>query len=184
MANYTKEVLSIQPYFDMEAIMALLQETRLGGQVLEDMVHTFERLSKELNSIILKTEQGDYLVVWLNECVEQEADKTFADDPEKGFRFNCVGQALIMNVVYQIMPEVEQAGCAPCPEPNESIAKALEAEKIPYLHGEPTLSRRFSVLTTLPFRGACEICYLREACPKANGQSDSFHSVELPGFNQ
>ncbi len=184
MANYTKEILSIQPYFDMEAIMALLQETRLGGQVLEDMVNTFERLSKELNTIIIKTQQSDYLVVWLNEKVEQEADKIFAEDPEKGFRFNCVGQALIMNAVYQIMPEVEQAGCAPCPEPNEDIKQALEVEKIPYLHGEPTLSRRFSVLTTLPFRGACEICYLREACPKANGQSDSFHSVELPGFNQ
>ncbi len=62
MANYTKEVLKVQPYFDMEAVMALLQETRLGGQVLEDMVHTFERVAKELNSIVLKTEKGDYLV--------------------------------------------------------------------------------------------------------------------------
>ena len=67
MANYTKEVLKVQPYFDMEAVMALLQETRLGGQVLEDMVHTFERVAKELNSVVLKTEKGDYLVVWLNE---------------------------------------------------------------------------------------------------------------------
>lgn len=183
MANYTKEVLQIQPYFDMEAIMALLQETRLGGQVLEDMVNTFERVAKELNSVVLKTEKGDYLAVWLNEEAEKEADELFAQDPEKGFRFNCVGQAVIMNTVYQILPEVETAGCAPCPEPNDAIAEALKAENIPYLEGEPTLVRRFSVLTSLPFRGACEICYLKEACPKANGQSDSFHSVELPGYN-
>ncbi|HBV42336.1 hypothetical protein JBF11_08425 [Taurinivorans muris] len=184
MANYTKEVLKVQPYFDMEAVMALLQETRLGGQVLEDMVHTFERVAKELNSVVLKTEKGDYLVVWLNEKAEQEADELFAKDPEKGFRFNCIGQSIIMNAVYQILPEVEQAGCAPCPVPNESIAEALKAENIPYLDGEPTLVRRFSVLTSLPFRGACEICYLREACPKANGQSDNFHSVELPGYQE
>lgn len=75
MANYTKEVLTIQPYFDMEAVMALLQEKRLGGQVLEYMVNTFEKMAKELNSIILKTEKGDYLAVWLNESVEKEADE-------------------------------------------------------------------------------------------------------------
>ncbi len=182
MAEYTKEVLAVQPYFDMEAVMSLLQETRIGGQVFEYLVNTFERLAKELNAVVLKTEKGDYLAVWLNESVEQEADRIFAEDPEKGFRYNCVGQSVVMNAVYQILPEVEQAGCAPCPEPNEAVAEALKAENIPYIEGEPTLVRRFSVLTSLPFRGACEICYLREACPKANGQSDSFHSVELPGY--
>lgn len=184
MAKYTKEVLTIQPYFDMEAVMALLQENRIGGQVLEYLANTFEKLAKELNSVILKTEKGDYLAVWLNESVEKEADELFEKDAEKGFRFNCVGQSIIMNTVYQILPEVEIAGCAPCPEPNDAIAEALKAENIPYIDGEPTLVRRFSVLTSLPFRGACEICYLRESCPKANGQSDNFHSVELAGYQQ
>ena len=183
MSEYTKEELKIQPKFDMEAVMSLMQETRLGGKSLEDMVNAFERWMKELNCISLKTEKGAYLVIWLNESVEEEVDKTWDNDPELGFRLNCVGQSLIMNAVYQVMPEVENAGCAPCPAPNEALEAALNAENIPYKEGEPTLSRRFSVLTSMPFRGACDICYLRESCPKANGQSDSFHSVELPGYH-
>ena len=184
MSQHTKEKLDIHPSFDMEAIMALMEEKRLGGQVLEGMVNTFERWLKELNCISLKTGKGEYLAIWLNESVEDEVDKVWKEDPEMGFRLNCVGQGLIMNAVYQVMPEVENAGCAPCPTPNDEIEEALKAEKIPYKEGEPTLSRRFSVLTSMPFRGACDICYLQESCPKANGQSDSFHSVELPGFNQ
>lgn len=182
MSQYTKEILNIQPYFDTEAIMALMQESRLGGKVLEDMVNTFERWSKELNCLALKTKKGDYLAIWLNESVENEVDKKWDEDPEVGFRLNCVGQGLIMNAVYQVMPEVENAGCAPCPAPNDAIEDALKSENIPYKEGEPTLSRRFSVLTTMPFRGACDICYLNETCPKANGQGDSFHTVELPGY--
>lgn len=183
MSGYTKEILAIQPSFDMEAVMALMQETRLGGKALEDMVNAFERWVKELNCFSLKTEKGTYLVIWLNESVEDEVDTTWDNDAELGFRLNCIGQSLIMNAVYQVMPEVENAGCAPCPTPNAALEAALEAEGIPYKNGEPTLNRRFSVLTNMPFRGACDVCYLREACPKANGQGDSFHSVELPGHN-
>ncbi len=183
MTQHTKENLNIQPYFDMEAVMALLQETRLGGQVLEDMVNTFERWCKELNSLSIKTEKGEYLAIWLNESVETEVDEVWEKDRERAFRLNCVGQSLIMNAVYQVMPEIETAGCAPCPPPNSAIEDALVAENIPYKDGEPTLSRRFSVLTSMPFRGACDICFLSEDCPKANGQSDAFHSVELPGHN-
>ena len=183
MSEYTKEILPIKPSFDMEAIMSLMQETRLGGHALESMVNAFERWIKELNCLSLKTEKGTYLVIWLNESVEDEVDATWKDDPEMGFRLNCVGQSLIMNAVYQVMPEIENAGCAPCPTPNSALEDALESENIPYKKGEPTLIRRFSVLTGMPFRGACDICYLREACPKAEGQGDSFHSVELPGYN-
>lgn len=182
MAQYTAEKLNVQPYFDMEAVMALMQEKRLGGQVLETMVNAFERWVKELNGLTIKTEMGTYLVLWLNESVEEEVDAMWEKDAEMGFRLNCVGQSLIMNAVYQIMPEVENAGCAPCPTPHAILEDALMAENIPYKKHEPTLCRRFSVLTSMPFRGACDICYLKEACPKASGQGDSFHSVELPGF--
>ncbi len=182
MADYTKESLTVQPSFDIEAIMALMQEKRLGGQVLEDMVKAFERFSKELNVLTLKTAKGDYIAVWLNEAVEEEVDSVWDNDGEMGFRLNCVGQSLIMNALYQVMPEVEDAGCAPCPTPNDELEEALAKEGIPYKENEPTLERRFSVLTSMPFRGACDICFLQEACPKASGQSDSFHTVEIPGF--
>lgn len=184
MSKYTTEILPIKPYFDTESIMGLLQETRLGGKVLEDLVNTFERWSDHLTCKVFKFEKDNYVAVWLDESVEKEIDEKWGDAPETSFRLNCLGQNLVMNAVYQILPDVENAGCAPCPAPNDALAEALKAENIPYIEGEPTLVRRFSVLTTVPFRGACEICYLKESCPKFNGQSDSFHSVELPGFAQ
>ncbi len=180
--EYTTEKLNVKPYFDMEAIMALLQESRLGGQVLEDLVANFEKWSEQLSCLKLSTASGEYLAIWLSESVENEVDSAWDKDPEKAFRMNCVGQSIIMNSLFQIMPEVEFAGCAPCPAPNTALEQALAAENIPYKENEPTLVRRFSVLTSLPFRGACDICFLREACPKAANQGDSFHSVELPGF--
>lgn len=184
MATYTTEILSITPRFDIEAVMDLLQEKRLGGQILEDLVKTFERWSKHLTCKKIQFEKNTYVVVWLDENVEKEIDEKWKNAPETSFRLNCIGQNLIMNTIYQILPEVESAGCAPCPAPNDDLAEALEAENIPYKEGEPTLIRRFSVLTTTPFQGSCEICYLKESCPKANAQGDSFHSVELPGFAQ
>ena len=39
---------------------------------------------------------------------------------------------------------------------------------------------KYSVLTPYPFRGACDICYLRKECPKANGQG-GITSFELGG---
>ncbi len=180
--DHTSETIKVQPYFDMEAIMALLQESRLGGQILEDLVTTFERWVKYLNVLKLTTKSGDYLVLWLSKDAEDEVDKAWDTDAEKAFRLNCVGQSLIMNALYQIMPEVEDAGCAPCPPPTNFLEDALAHENIPYKENEPTLVRRFSVLTSLPFRGACDICFLQEACPKAANQGEKFHTVELPGY--
>ena len=41
---------------------------------------------------------------------------------------------------------------------------------------------KFSVLTPYPFHGACDICYLRRECPKANGQASEFRSFEIGGL--
>jgi len=182
MSKYTKEILPIEVNFDIELIMSLMQETRMGGEILEDLVQTFEKWMKELTCMVLDTGKGKFFVAYLNEKIEQEVDKIWETSPERSFRINCVGQAIIMNAVYQVMPEIEDAGCAPSPRPIPELAEALQAEGIPYLEGEPTIVRRFSVVTSYPFHGACEICFLREDCPKAQGQGENFHSVELSGL--
>ena len=41
--TYTREELPVRPIFDMELLLGLLQETRLGGQVVEDLANTWER---------------------------------------------------------------------------------------------------------------------------------------------
>lgn len=182
MSEYSKEVPAVRPVFDMELMLGLLQETRLGGQVMETLAEAWERWLPKLNILTLTTADGRYLVLWLNEDVEREVDEVWARSATEGFRLNALAQTLIMGAVYQVLPEVESAGCAPAPRPTPALAAALEAEGVPYQEpGGPTLCRRFSVLTHVPFRGACDICHLRDNCPKAAAHAESFHTVELPG---
>lgn len=37
MSEYSKEMPAVRPVFDMELMLGLLQETRLGGQVMESL---------------------------------------------------------------------------------------------------------------------------------------------------
>ncbi len=179
---YEKEQLEVYPYFDLESFLSMLQETRIGGQVMEDLAKAWEVFSSRLHTIKLQIGKESYLVIWLDEDVETQIDELWAKSPSEGFRLNVLAQSLCMNAVYQVLPEVEEAGCAPAPKPTQELKDALEAEGIPYALGGPGLSRKFSVLTYGKFRGACDICHLKAECPKALAKEESFHSVELPGF--
>jgi hypothetical protein len=135
-----------------------------------------------LHAVILDTEGKRYLAIWLGAEVEKEVDGAFAASPSEGFRLNSLAQTLCMGAVYQVLPEVEEAGCAPAPGPCEGLRAALASEGVPFQHSSgPALCRRFSVLTPYPFRGACDVCSLESECPKAGGRQESFHSVVLPG---
>lgn len=180
--KHSKEMLPLQPVFDIELMLGLLQEKRVGGQVMENLAQAWERWLPMLHAMKLELGKSRYLVIWLDEAVEKEVDETWASSPSDGFRLNALAQTMCMCAVYQILPEVEDAGCAPAPKPTEELRAALEAEGLPYQEpAGPTLCRRFSVLTHFPFKGACDICFLREDCPKANGRAESFSSVEIPG---
>ena len=180
MSEHTREILLVKPIFDMELMLGLLQETRLGGQVMEDLADAWERWLPHLHVMKLDTGKIRYLLVWLDEDVETEVDNTWKESATDGFRLNALAQTMCMCSVYQVEPEVEDAGCAPAPRPTEALRLALETEGIPYQEDGPTLSRRYAVLTHFPFRGACDICFLQPDCPKANGVQDTaFHTVEL-----
>ena len=176
---HTREVLPVKPIFDMELMLGLLQEKRLGGQVMEDLANAWERWLPKLHVVKLDTGKIRYLLVWLDEEVETEVDDLWAKSASDGFRLNALAQTMCMCAVYQVEPDVETAGCAPAPKPTESLREALEREGIPYQEAGPTLSRRYAVLTHFPFHGACDICFLQKDCPKANGMQDTINTIEL-----
>ncbi len=179
---YTKEKYEIQPSFDMFALLELMEETRLGGEVLEELGETWDRWLDHLHVYKLQVGKIGYLLAYLDEEVEKEIDDKWADSPSDSFRFNCLGQQLIMSTVHEVLPQVLDAGCAPAPKPTDSLIDSLEDLGIPYNDDASALTRRFVTLTHHPFRGACEICYLQDKCPKAQANASSFHSVELPGL--
>lgn len=126
--------------------------------------------------------QIKYLLVALDESVEQDVDKAWEGSPSNAFLYNALAQTMCMAAVHAVIPEVQDAGCAPAPKPTATLREALEAEGIPYSNDkDPILSRRYAVVTHYPFKGGCEICVLQSNCPKGQGQMEAT-SVVLPGY--
>lgn len=183
MTTYTAERLEVTPYFDLERLMELSQETRLGGEVLERLVQRWEQWVPHLHVRRLDMGKVQYLLAWLEQDVEAQVDQLWEDSPSDAFLYNSLAQLMCMGAVHQVLPEIEDAGCAPAPRPTEKLAVALQAEGLPYKGEGPSLSLRYAVVTHYPFKGACEICHLQANCPKGQGQAGAA-SVVLPGYEQ
>lgn len=181
MTRFSVADLEVAPYFDLELLMATSQETRIGGEVMDELAGTWERWLPHAKARRIETASGGFLLAWLGEAVEDDVDDKWEEAPSQAFLFNALAQVMCMGIVHSLLPEVEDAGCAPAPVPSDELAEALEQEGVPYLiMGEPGLSRRFAVVTHYPFRGGCELCALKSGCPKLSGARDT--SVTLPGY--
>ena len=179
---YSAEYMEIHPYFDLELLMSMSQETRLGGAVTERLMHLWEQWVPEARALRIKTGHDAYLAVWLNEQVENDVDKAWEQSPGDAYLYNSLAQVLCMSIVHGILPEVQDAGCAPAPPVTDKLRAALTAEGLPYT-SSGTLARRYAVLTHHPFKGGCEICTLQHACPKAQGTGEAA-SILLPGYER
>ena len=122
-------------------------------------------------------------MVWLPEDVERQVDAAWEKSPSDGWQDNNLAQFLCMAAVRELLPQVEDAGCAPAPRPTEALREALASLGLHYKEGAATLDRRFAVVTHFPFKGGCEICHLQSQCPKGQGQSEAA-SVLLPGYER
>jgi len=184
MADYTAKDLEVSPYFDLELLMSTSKETRIDGPVMSALSDAWERWLPHARVRHITAGKNSYLLAWLDEAVEEEVDDKWEEAPSEAFMYNALAQVMCMGLVHSLLPEVEEAGCAPAPRPNDELADALEEEGVPYaVMGEPGLARRFAVVTYYPFRGGCEICMLQKQCPKASGGEGGF-SVTLPGWEQ
>lgn len=184
MAEYTVKDLEAAPYFDLELLMSTSQETRIGGDLMDGLSDAWDRWVPHARVKHIEVEKGGYLLAWLDETVEDDVDDKWEESPSEAFMYNALAQVMVMGLVHSLLPEVEDAGCAPAPRPTDELADALDEIGVPYaVMGEPGLSRRFGVVTHYPFRGGCEICMLQKDCPKASGGGGG-HSVTLPGFEK
>ena len=178
--THSAEHMEIHPYFDLEMLMMMSRETRLGGAAIERLMGLWEQWLPEAHALRLKAEPVECLAVWLNEQVEEDVDKAWDRSPSDAYLYNALAQVLCMSIVHGILPEVQDAGCAPAPRVTDKLREALNAEGLPYApSGVP--ARRYAVVTHYPFKGGCEICCLQDACPKAHGSGEG-SSVLLPGY--
>jgi len=180
--THSAEALEIQPYFDLELFMSVSGETRLGGALAERLMPLWEEWLSKAHALRVTTAGGEYLAVWLDEQVEEHVDTAWEHSPSDAFYHNALAQVLCMSAVHGILPEIEEAGCAPSPQAGEDLRAALSAEGLPY-SSAGTPARRYAVVTPYPFQGGCELCSLQHACPKAQG-GDNAASVLLPGHER
>lgn len=171
----------LRPYFDMEAFMAMSKETRLGGAVLERLVNLWGQWLPQLHVCEIAAGKISYLAVWLPDEVETLVDESWAKSASDGFMINNLAQFMCMAAVQEMLPQVEDAGCAPSPRPTEALRQALASLGLEYREESSTLARRYAVVTHYPFKGGCEICHLQAQCPKGQGQAEDA-SVLLPGY--
>lgn len=176
--------LSIEPGFDLEEFLNFAQETRISREALEQLLILWEKWSGELEAVKLAGESGSWLAVWLPEDVEAAVDKAWSESPGQGFLLNSLAQYLCMATVGEILPQVAELGCAPSPSPAEVPAESLLeiGMGIPGLPGQRSL-RRYGILTPYPFKGGCEVCSMRQGCPKL-GQRQAMPSFTLPGYER
>ncbi len=180
---YTVRQHDIRPYFNMEAFMEMSHETRLGGAILERLVSLWGQWLPELRVYEIVAGKISYLAVWLPEAVEKEVDDAWEKSASDGFMINNLAQFMCMAAVQEMLPQVEDSGCAPSPRPTETLRAALASLGLAYRENAATLVLRYAVVTHYPFRGGCEICHLQAQCPKGQGQAESA-SVLLPGYER
>lgn len=184
MSGTTITEHQLQPYFDIEDFMALSQEKRLGGAVLERLLGLWETWLPRLRACQITSGASSWLAVWLPEEVEAAVDEAWAQSPSEGFLINSLAQYLCMTGVQELLPQVEAGGCAPSPRPTPELRAALAEQGLPYKSGDSSLlERRYAVLTYFPFRGGCEVCHLRPVCPKGQGRGENA-SIVLPGHER
>jgi hypothetical protein len=171
----------IQPYFNMEAYMALSQERRLGGTVVERLAELWEQWLPLLQVYEVRGEKISWLVVWLPESVEKQVDESWKNSQSDGWLINVLAQFICMCAVQEMLPEVEENRCAPSPRPLPVLREALTRLRTPYKENSDTLSLRYALVTHYPYKGGCEICHLQTACPKGKEESPS---VVLPGYEK
>ncbi len=138
MSEITVTEHEIRPYFDMEGFMTLSQESRLGGATLERLCKLWEEWMPQLKVCEIKTAKISYLAVWLPESVEQQVDAAWEKSPSDGWQDNNLAQYMCMAAVQEVLPQVEDAGCAPAPRPTEALREALSGLGLEYREDAPT----------------------------------------------
>lgn len=182
MALASIEDLQVDPFLDLEEFMNFSKETRLAGDTFERLQELWDCWRILLKAKNLKLDKKSMLAVWLPEEVENAVDRAWEDSPGKGYLFHNLAQYLCMNVIQELIPQTMEGACAPAPDIDPESEETLVKEGfINEKNGLP--ARRYGVLTYYPFKGGCEICKVREQCPKGGGEEQTA-SIVLPGYER
>ena len=180
MAAHTSHKHDLFPRFDMETFLALSNEGRLDGAAMRKIMQQWEAWQAHAHACTIGVQGASYALAWLTQEVERETEDAWRASPSEGFLLNVLAQMLVMELIAELSPETAEFGCAPAPFLDAALCAALAAEGVAYT--EAGLSRRYAVLTAIPFVGGCEVCRLEPDCPKR--RSVETNTVVLSGSSR
>ncbi|MCA1946194.1 MAG: hypothetical protein LDL30_13095 [Desulfovibrio sp.] len=167
--QFTLEEMPLAFHFGLEDYMMLTQTRRVEhdtGEIIEQILPGWGPHLKALR--ICATEKRgpqDYVLVWLETPVEAEVNAAWEGSPSRAFTLNTLAQALLMAALREAVPDISATACAPVPAPTKALRAALEEAGVPWQEGA-MLGRQYAMLTYAPYKGSCDICFVKEDCPK------------------
>lgn len=183
MNEITIESLPAEPYFELENFLNLSGEAKIDGKTFEKLQKLWDEWTPLLSVRNLKQGKNSWLAVWLPEEVENKVDKAWEESASKGWLTHNLAQFICMSAINDLIPLTLEGACAPYPKTTPECVGALAKEGLMPPDGAAPI-RRYSVFTYYPFKGGCEICALRERCPKGGGGGGESASIELPGHER
>lgn len=110
-------------------------------------------------------EPKGFLAVFLEKEVEQEIESSWVSSPSEGLYLDTLAKTMLMAGVKEFIPQLEDLGCAPFPKVNKEIRRKLAVSGLEVKKNN-TLSHKYAVFTYYPYKGGCEVCRLKEKCPR------------------
>ncbi|GAB7078556.1 hypothetical protein [Megalodesulfovibrio paquesii] len=167
--QFTLEELPLAFEFGLEDYMMLTRSRRVdhnSGEIIEEVLPGW---GPHLKALRINTQDRNkpegYVLVWLDTPVEAEVNTAWEQSPSRAFTLNSLAQALLMAALREAVPDISASACAPVPAPTKALRAALQAAGVPWEEGA-MLGRQYAMLTYAPFKGSCDICHVREDCPK------------------
>jgi hypothetical protein len=156
--------LDIQPDFDFSTFLFLAQVDEVGPQEMLAVLDVWERWLPMLKIYRLGERKG-HVLIHLEQGVEEEVDRIWAESPSEGFKHEAIAQTMIMGTLKALMPELGEKECAPVPEPTKPLRRTVEKVGLE-LQESGALNRKYATITPYPHRYGCERCHLKDSCIK------------------
>ena len=163
------DAIQIAPEFDIEYYMEISGLMRVEKDLLELLDHYWAKWEKDVKAYRMEpTKEGagdGFLLVYLDQDVEDEVQKAFETAPQHGFAFHNLAITLTLSAAQSVMPELIGA-CMPMPTPSREAKKKFKKLGLEWTE-DGKMNRNYMVYTAYPYQGGCETCHSCETCPSS-----------------
>jgi hypothetical protein len=168
LGKLTVEKLEIKPEFDMMVYMEISGSNRVEHDLLELFEKYWDQWLPSFRAVKFQpaASKRGFALLYLDKDVEASVEEAWQRSPSEGFALHNLAITMVMTAVRQAVPEVDEGACAPLTVPDRDIKRRFAKMGIEWKE-EGAVNRQYAVFTPHPYSGGCEICMMRESCPRS-----------------